>query len=63
LIPIIDRDKCNGCEKCKEACPPQAIRIEDKKAVIVEALCEECGVCADECPEGAIAIPPSTKHP
>ncbi len=62
-IISIDEAKCNGCEKCKEACPPQAIRVEDEKAVIVDALCEECGVCADECPEGAITIPPSTKHP
>jgi Fe-S-cluster-containing hydrogenase component 2 len=57
VIPVVDKEKCNGCEACKEACPPQAIRIEDEKAVIVEALCEECGVCADACPAEAIVVP------
>jgi len=57
VIPAIDKEKCNGCEACKDVCPPQAIRCEEGKAEIVAALCEECGVCVDECPEKAIAIP------
>jgi MinD superfamily P-loop ATPase len=57
VIPVIDKEKCNGCDACRQACPPQAIKVEDGKAEIIDALCEECGVCADECPEQAITIP------
>jgi ferredoxin len=56
-IPIIDADKCNGCEACMDECPPAAIEIEDEIAVIDERLCEECGECVDACPEEAITIP------
>jgi ferredoxin len=56
VIPVIDKDKCNGCEDCVEACPPQAISMNDGKAVINERFCEECSECIDECPEGAISL-------
>ncbi len=58
-IPIIDTEKCNGCESCVEECPPGAIEMKDEVAVIIEKLCEECGECADACPEEAITIPGS----
>jgi len=56
-IPIIDAEKCSGCEECLEECPPQAIEMKGDVAVIIEKLCEECGECVDACPEEAIAIP------
>ncbi len=56
MIPEIDREKCTGCRKCAEVCPPQAIVLPDKKAVIEEEFCEECGFCAADCPAGAIRI-------
>ena len=57
MIPMIDKEKCNGCEDCVEVCPPQGISVKDGKAVINERFCEECGVCVDECPEDAISLP------
>jgi heterodisulfide reductase subunit A-like polyferredoxin len=57
MIPMIDTDKCTGCKKCVEVCPPRAIVLKEKKAQIEDEFCEECGYCAGECPAGAIHVP------
>ncbi len=57
VIPVVDKDKCNGCEDCMEVCPPQAIVMKNEIATILENICEECSECVDECPEGAISLP------
>ena len=57
MIPVIDLDKCDSCENCLEACPPEVITMVDGKAKIDESLCEECGECVDECPQRAISLP------
>jgi ATP-binding cassette subfamily E protein 1 len=46
---------------CVRYCPKvrskvEAIRIEDKKAVISEELCAGCGICVKKCPNQAITI-------
>ncbi len=51
----VDLEKCTGCEKCVEACPLEAIKIENDKAVISDE-CVECGACIDECPNGALSL-------
>ncbi len=51
----VDTKKCNGCGACKDICPVNAIKIEDKKAVISDD-CVECGACVDQCPNEAISI-------
>ena len=51
----IDKEKCTGCVTCTLACPVQAIRVRDNKAVILkEELCIDCGECLRVCPEQAI---------
>lgn len=50
----IDTDKCDGRMKCLRACPTQAIRIRNGKAVIIEEKCIDCGECITACPNGAI---------
>ena len=51
----VDKDKCTGCGNCIEACPCEAIKL-DEIAKISEKDCTECGVCVDECPCEAIVI-------
>jgi len=51
----VDKKKCDGCGACKEICPVDAVKIENKKAVIGEE-CVECGACVTECPNQAISI-------
>jgi ferredoxin len=57
MIPVIDKEGCDGCEACMDVCPPEAITMVDGKAQINEPICEECGVCVPECPTGAITLP------
>jgi len=51
----VDKDLCNGCQKCIKVCPYDAITLVDKKAEIGEA-CTLCGACEQNCPEEAITI-------
>ncbi|MBO4798498.1 MAG: 4Fe-4S binding protein, partial [Candidatus Methanomethylophilaceae archaeon] len=56
-IVRIDRDKCDGCGACAEACSEGAIEMIDGKAVLVrEDCCDGLGACLPVCPAGAIAI-------
>jgi ferredoxin len=52
----VDKKKCNGCGKCVEICPVNAIKIVNEKAVISDD-CVECGVCVNQCPNNAISPP------
>ena len=49
----IERELCDGCQRCLRACPYDAIAIEDGKARISER-CTNCGVCLAECKNSAI---------
>lgn len=51
----ISSDKCLGCGACTEACPFAAIRLENRKAVIL-ANCTLCGACVSSCAFEAIAL-------
>ncbi len=52
----VDPEKCTGCESCIDACPSEAIKMEEEKAVIDVDACVDCGVCVDECPVEAISM-------
>ncbi|EFC91178.1 4Fe-4S ferredoxin iron-sulfur binding domain protein [Dethiosulfovibrio peptidovorans DSM 11002] len=56
-IITIDKDKCDGCGLCAEACHEGAIRMIDGKAELVsESYCDGLGDCIGECPRGAITF-------
>ncbi|HEY6980766.1 cytochrome b N-terminal domain-containing protein [Reyranella sp.] len=54
----VDLDHCNGCARCAEDCPYEAIRMvprTDKlpfptEARVDPALCVSCGICVASCP-------------
>ncbi|MBN3040027.1 MAG: ATP-binding protein [Candidatus Omnitrophica bacterium] len=63
-VPQVDKEKCNGCGRCKEVCAYNAIAVLSAKGrsasgrgsdVLVFAdLCHGCGSCAYFCPQKAI---------
>ena len=53
----VDADLCTGCGICVDACPLEAISLNNDQVVIDEDTCTECGSCVDECPNEAISLP------
>ena len=53
----IDREKCNGCGACAEACHEGAIAMVDGKAQLMrDDYCDGLGDCLPACPTGAITF-------
>jgi 2-oxoglutarate ferredoxin oxidoreductase subunit delta len=62
--PIIDIDKCKGCELCNGVCPVNILTMSDtfnKQGVpysvcIDEEKCTVCRACAIICPDMVIKV-------
>ncbi len=53
----VDREKCDGCEECLEACTVGMFRMRSGKASPVEDReCLGCESCAAVCDENAITV-------
>ncbi len=53
---------CLGLGDCREACPEDAICIENDLARINTSLCIGCGICAKACPNHLISLVPARRR-
>jgi ferredoxin/coenzyme F420-reducing hydrogenase delta subunit len=57
-VAIVSLANCNGCRRCADDCPFDAIQMEprsdgqayDVEAVVDSRLCTSCGLCVGACP-------------
>ena len=53
----INKEKCDGCGNCVDACPFGVLEIKNGKAVVKDSEnCKGCGACVCACPNNAIEI-------
>lgn len=55
-VPVINKEKCTFCGKCKEACAFNAITLIPKAGIaeISTDLCHSCGACLVVCKDDAL---------
>jgi dihydropyrimidine dehydrogenase (NAD+) subunit PreA len=51
----VDKKKCIGCGRCVDVCWHEGVKLEDKKAVKLDA-CIGCGYCFQVCPTEALYV-------
>ncbi len=54
--PVVDTQKCTGCQICGTYCPEHSIDMVERKSVINYTYCKGCGICAEECPAKAVSM-------
>jgi ferredoxin len=66
-LPHVDAASCNGCGKCVDACPVEAMtlvsandpsRPRKRRAEVATDICLGCGVCTRVCPTGGMWLEP-----
>ena len=65
FIPVVDEASCNGCSKCVNVCPVEAMTLVSandphkprmKIARLNEDLCLGCGVCLRSCNKDSLSL-------
>jgi ferredoxin len=71
FLPEVAAEQCNGCGKCVEVCPVEAMGLvaagdplkpKRKRARVNEELCLGCGVCVRQCRVSAVKLKPRAQR-
>jgi ferredoxin len=55
-VAAVDRKLCNQCGACVDACPFDALSMDDSAVVRSWERCMGCGVCLEQCPTQAVTL-------
>ena len=53
---VCDVDSCVFCGACADACPVDAIKVDDSSWEVDKDTCIECGACVDACPADCLSM-------
>lgn len=59
----VDPDICIGCGLCLKRCQMEAIKLENRIAVLDEDRCIGCGLCVNTCPGHSLSMKRKTDNP
>ena len=54
--PKFVKERCIACNRCVEACPAVALKMEDKIPKLTKNKCIKCYCCQEMCPHDAISL-------
>jgi len=64
-LPVVEAERCNGCGKCVDACPVEAMTLvsandpakaRKRRAELDASVCLGCGVCTRVCPTDGLHL-------
>ena len=56
FVSSVDQELCTLCGTCVEACPFNALVLDQQTLITTWEKCMGCGVCVGQCPEDAIQL-------
>jgi ferredoxin len=71
FLPQVQEEMCNGCGKCVNVCPVEAMTVVSahdprkpgkRKARLDGTVCLGCGVCVRACPKGVLKLVPRAER-
>jgi Pyruvate/2-oxoacid:ferredoxin oxidoreductase delta subunit len=71
FLPVVDESVCNGCGKCVQTCPMEAMALVSThdpqqprrmRAKVEEEICLGCGVCVRSCTRNGLKLAPRSKR-